>query len=333
MLKSLVGTYVVLFLASTLHAATWDEPWHRDVVAKADAFGLYEVVKDSADGVVLKEIRHLAGNQTGPDVEVNGFYAGELLSTSSVNGARDSESIVRLKGAGTRYYLFLKKAPSGSGWRLATPTAGFAEVRSDGKVLATFRISIHLAVVDASTYELTQTWIFRALHGEKWQGESSSADMQKFIQAQLSAAPGSLLADATPAQLDQFFTQHAALETAYLIGYSVELETLSKFLKDPVFHTQISAVRALRASVAKERNATLMAFVTDDSRDRLARVFAVLMLREAGARELKDEIIAYIPKAPPAEVGLGLNIMDPRIGTAFPGSLKGALEALVAEWK
>jgi hypothetical protein len=328
MLKRLFGIVVVLTLSSTLHAATWDEPWHRDVVAKAEAFGLYEVVGTSPGRVVLKEIRHLAGSQTGPSVEVDGFYAGELLTSSSVNGARDDESILRLKGVGTRYYLFLKRAPSGSAWRLATPTSGFAEVRSDGNVVATYRISIHQALLDSSTYELTQTCIYRKLHGE-----DCSADVYKFIQTQLSAEPGALSSDATPGQVDRFFTQHAALETAYLIGYAVDLETISKFVKDPVFHAQISAVRALRVSESKERDATLMAFVADDSRNMLARVVAVQMIREAGARELKDQITAYLPKSPLTEVGLGINIMDPRIGTKFPESLKDALEELLAEWK
>jgi hypothetical protein len=319
---------LVLTVSSSLLASTWDEPWHREVVAKADAFGLYEVVNSSPSRVVLKEVRHLAGVQTGSSVEIDGFYAGELLSSTSINGVQDDEFGLRLKAAGTRYYLFLKKAPSGRTWRLASPTSGFAEVGSDGKVVSTFRISIHQALVDSKTYELTQTCIYRKLHGEE-----CSPEVYKYIQTQLSTDPGSLAANAPPEQSDRFFTQHAALETAYLIGYAVDLGVLSKFLRDPVFHTQISAVRALRASDSKERSATLMAFVADDSRNILARVIAVQMIREAGARELKDQITAYIPKAPTTEVGLGLNIMDPRIGTKFPDSLKQALQELVAEWK
>jgi hypothetical protein len=48
---------------------------------------------------------------------------------------------------------------------------------------------------------------------------------------------------------------------------------------------------------------------------------------------LKDRIVAYLPDAPSEETGLGMNIMDPRIGTVFPGSLKEALTELVADWK
>ena len=328
MRKGFYGIVVALIACSSLYAATWDEPWHRDVVLKAEAFGLYEVVTSSPARVALKEIRPLAGIQTGPNIEIDGFYAGELLSSSSVNGRSTGESTLMLKGSGTRYYLFLKKAPTGSRWRIASPTTGFAEVRADAKVVATFRISLHQAVVDSNTYELTQTCIYKKLHGEE-----CSADLYRYIVTQLSLEPPVMSATSSPEQADRFFNQHAALETSYLIGYSVDRDTLSKFLRDPGFHTQISAVRALRSSDSRERNAMLMAFVADDTRNILARVIAAEMIREAGAKELMDSITAYIPKASTEEVGLGMNIMDPRIGTRFPDSLKQALEKLVADWK
>jgi hypothetical protein len=328
MLKTLPGIALILVLCSNLYATTWDEPWHRDVVAKSDAFGLYEVVSTSPTKVVFKEVRHLAGLQTGPIVELTGYYSRELMSSSTVNGVRDDESELRFKGPGTRYYLFLKKSSAGTTWTIASPTSGFAPVQPDGKVIGTFRISVHQALVDSDAYELAQICIFRKLHGEQ-----CSPNVSTFIQAQLAAAPAVMSANASPEQADQFYKQHVALETAYLTGYVVDRETLLKFLKDSVVHTQISAVRALRASDSTERNAMLMSFVTDDSRHILARVVAVQMIREAGARELKEQIVAYAPKASSTGVGLGIEIMDPRVGTKFPSSLKAALEELIAEWK
>jgi hypothetical protein len=276
----------------------------------------------------LKEIRHLAGIQTGPNIEIDGFYAGERMSSSSVNGRSTGESNLSFNGPGTRYYLFLKKAPSGSRWRIASPTTGFAEVEANAKVVATFRISIHLALVDSNTYEMTQICIFKKLHGEE-----CSADVYKYISTQLSFEPPVMSQTASPEQADRFFNQHAALETSYLIGYSVDRDTLSKFLRSPDFHAQISAVRALRSSDSSERNAMLMAFVVDDTRDLLARVIAVQMIQEVVARELMDSLAAYIPRASTETVGLGMNIMDPRIGTRFPESLKDALAKLIADWK
>jgi len=70
----------------------------------------------------------------------------------------------------------------------------------------------------------------------------------------------------------------------------------------------------------------------DKSRTSIARVFAVLMLRENNARELKAQVAAYIPEAPADEAGLGMNIMDPRVGTNFPDSVKAALQELIATW-
>jgi hypothetical protein len=106
-----------------------------------------------------------------------------------------------------------------------------------------------------------------------------------------------------------------------------------KFLSDSSFHTQISAVRALAASTVADRNAMLMNFVTDDTRDALARVVAVAMIRETNGRELKDQLAAYAPKASVQEVGLVANIMDPRVGTRFPENLKKAIEELLTSWK
>jgi len=329
MLKKLPGiVLLILALCTSLSAETWDEPWHRDVVEKSDAFGLYEVVRTSPTRVVFKEVRHLAGLQTGPNVELTGYYSGNVVSTSTVNGVRTGESSLSFKGPGTRYYLFLKKVSGSTTWVIASPTSGFAEVQPGDKVISTFRISVHQALVDSGTYELAQTCIFRKLHGQE-----CSPDVYSFIQTQLAAAPAAMSNNASAEEADLFFKQHAALETTYLTGYAVEPEILSKFLEDSVFHTQISAVRALRALASKERNAMLMSFVTNDSRNILARVVAVQMIRETGARELKDQIIAYVPKASSTPVGLGIAIMDPRIGTRFPASLKSALEELIAEWK
>jgi len=77
----------------------------------------------------------------------------------------------------------------------------------------------------------------------------------------------------------------------------------------------------------------LMAFVTDDTRDLLARVFAVQMIREIDARELKAQIEEYLPKASQQPVGLGVRVTDSRIGTSFPDSLRDALNRLLAAWK
>ena len=326
-----MGALILLTIPMQVFASTWDEPWHRDVVAKADSFGRYELISATPTRAVFKEILHLAGAQTGANVEIDGFY-GTLTSQTTIVGPGgrvvDDEWSLTFRNPGTQYYLFLQKAPSGNTWRIATPTSGFAPVR-DEKVTATFRISVHLALVDARTFEMTQACIFDKLHGKS----ECSPNVSAFINQQLSLPPAEVSAAAPPAQMDRFFNQHVALETAYLTRYSLSRETLVKFLSDSSFHTQISAVRALAASTVADRNAMLMNFVTDDTRDALARVVAVAMIRETNGRELKDQLAAYAPKASVQEVGLVSNIMDPRVGTRFPENLKKAIEELLTSWK
>ena len=54
---------VLLVLNFSVQAHTWNEPWHKEVVEKADSFGLYEVVKNSNFSLKLKRVKHLAGKK------------------------------------------------------------------------------------------------------------------------------------------------------------------------------------------------------------------------------------------------------------------------------
>jgi len=258
----LIVGFVALASALAL-AAVWNEPWHREVVLGADSFGLYDTVKVTPFTATFKRIRGLAGADTGDAVTVDGFYGSTTPSSTSVRPGQtyDDEWTLRFRN-GRKYYLFLKRAsaaqgggllppgvsPAASGgtasesWRIATPTGGVAEVQADGKVVATYRHSLHQAVVDEATFELTQTCIFDTLHRTK----PCVPDVRAFIDEQLAAEPASLLGTPTSADQERFFKQHAALETAYLIGYSADRARLETFLKAPFFHTQISAVRMRR---------------------------------------------------------------------------------------
>lgn len=340
---------VVAFVAlasSVMFAAVWDEPWHREVVLGADSFGLYDAVNVTPFTTTFKRVRGLAGADTGDAVTADGFYGSTAPLTSSVRPgqAYDDEWTLRFR-SGHRYYLFLKRAPAAANaaaastaaaraaptesWRIATPTGGQAEVQADGTIIATYRHSLHQARVDAATFELTQTCIFDTLH----QTNPCVPEARAFIDAQLAAEPASLLGNPGSADEERFFKQHAALETAYLIGYSADRARLEAFLKSPFFHAQISAVRAFARLDAADRNTNLADFVMDDTRNPLARTFAVQAIRELNARELKDRLSAYLPTASTDEVGLGARISDSRIGTVFPHSLQDALSRLLADWK
>jgi hypothetical protein len=280
-------------------------------------------------------------------VIVDGFSGSTAPQTALTRPGTnyDDEWTLRFR-SGRRYYLFLKRAPAGGAgaliraapaaadvpgesWRIATPTEGLAMVQPDGTVVATYRHSLHQAVVDASTFELTQACIFDALHKVR----PCRAEVRTFIDEQLAAAPATLDGNPPAADRARFFTQHVALETAYLAGISVDPVRLRAFLQSPFFHTQISAVRALARLESGDRNTMLAEFVADGTRDPLARVFAVEVIRELRAVDLKDRLIAYLPAASTDAVGLGAQISDSRIGTTFPHSLREALVRLLAEWK
>jgi hypothetical protein len=71
----------------------------------------------------------------------------------------------------------------------------------------------------------------------------------------------------------------------------------------------------------------------DETRDPLARVFAVEAIRELHAVDLKNRLAAYLPKASTEPVNLGARVTDSRIGTRFPASLRNALDLLLADWQ
>ncbi len=314
---------ICMLIASVLavseaRATTWDEPWHREVVSAATSFGLYEISQSSATAATLKRIKHLAGDDPGPVVELNAFYALDYTSLSDEHGPKFELPL------GLRGYFYLKRV--GNAWAMATPTAGVAGLRPDGKVLATYRISVHQALLDAGLYEDTQRCIFLVLHGQN----GCDAHMTAFILSELAKPAEIIGTDRDMSTLDGFFRQHAALETAGLIRYALSDDILERFLSTPDMHVQFSALRALVASGRANRAERLMRFVEDKHGQLAARVFAVGLLKEIGAHEMKQRLLAFSASASEQEVGLGIDLMDPRVSTRFPSTLKGALKAAAA---
>src|SRR5262249_33269663 len=144
----------------------------------------FEIVSATPTEAVFTEVRHLAGKPAGETVTVNGVYVTPA-SLSSRGNAPDDEWTLRFPKTG-RVYLFLQSATDGT-YRLPTPTAGVALVAADGNVRATFRHSLHQALIDSGSYELTQTCIFQKLHGT-----DCAPEVGQFINTQLSGAPAGL---------------------------------------------------------------------------------------------------------------------------------------------
>lgn len=310
----------LLTFATAARASTWEEPWHKDVVTQADSFGLYKAEAASETKASFILVKHLAGDETGKEVTVDGFYALDPVVFGK------GRTLPLLFEAGNQYYLFIKHGNSKDSWSIATNTSGFAKVAPEG-VVATYRIAMHQAYVPPDVYEMTQTCIFNHLHGL-----ACTPDTQVFINKEVAYPVAELSENAAKADMDRFFLQHAALETAYLIKYPISLKTLSKFLASGFFHVQIAAVRALSASGAPERNQMLLSFAEDTSKNIMARIMAVVLIKDLNARELKPQLAAYMDKGPDEGFWWGRDIMDPRLAPDFPGTVQVAIDETLKAW-
>jgi hypothetical protein len=310
------GLLVALACHCNAQATTWNEPWHKEVVSGATSLGLYEIVDSQPHTVTLKQLKHIAGDDTGATVQLRSFYALRLTSLSS--GDKPEFRLPQ----GRRAYFYLKRVDTG--WAIATPTSGYALLNANGKVAATYRFSAHQALIDPQLYETTQRCIFQKLHGV----DHCDPTITTFIATELAKPASGIGADETPEGQQEFFRQHAALETAGFIGTSLPDDLLERFLTKSDVHVQISALRALAGSSRSDKADRLMRFVEDNNATMPARVVAVLLLKEVGAHQMKARLQAYASQASEEETGLGMALMDPRIGTWFPSSLKQAVRVV-----
>ena len=313
---------ILLMISFKIFSHTWDEPWHKEVVAGSDTFGLYEVVGNSGFSVNLNLIKHLAGENADKEIEVSQYYLFDRTSNPS-----DLDDHPFEYSKGQRVYAFLKK--EGDRYAVATPMSGIATILEDGSVHATYRHSLHGAKSDPQEYEILQTCIFNYLHGLECQAHAVA-----LVKKTLKVPVGVLSESASDEDVDRFFSQHAALETSYLAKIPNSIDVLRPFLDSDFFHVQVGAVRALAASNYSNKEGELLSFVASDDKDGMARVMAVLLLNELPSENAVIFLNEYLTSAPEEEVYLGANsIMDPRIGTWYPQSVKAAVEWYLAENK
>jgi len=228
-------------------------------------------------------------------------------------------------GSDSDYYLFLRKANTGAGYLIETPTTGWAKVNDKG-VNATYRHSYHQALVPEEVYETTMVAIFNKIHGIK--GDETQA--QRFVSAELSQPPA-IMKDATDETRAKFFLQHAALETFRYIGSEKDLTLIDPFLQADDFHVQISAVRSIDGMRSETVSRKLMDFI-EAERYGFAKVMAVWGLRDQKARGMLPRLRKFLANGKDEETGFGGNLMDPRIGTEFPSSIKAAIKELMETW-
>lgn len=312
-----------LLAACSVYAMTWDEPWHEEVVRTADSLALAQILQNDGEQVRAKLVKQLAGASVPAEFVISEF---SLLRLTSMTAGHEPRFGLREGGT---YYLFLKQGKKAGAWALPTPTTGYAVLDKD-EVTATYRHSYHMALVKPDIYERTQTAIFQHLHAKPY----DAAYIEKFMTDQLAELPQNIPADVERQreQAERFFNQHAALECFYYFGLERQAILIGPFLASDSYHVPISAARALSAINSAAGKKRLLDFVQGKG-NAFAKVMAVWGLKRLNAREHLPQLLAYAEKSAGEEAGFGGSIMDPRVGTHFPASVKAAIQELAQEWQ
>jgi hypothetical protein len=315
--RGLISTIAGLSVAAG--ATTWDEPWHREVVGLSNTLGLYKIdsIKDGQVTITLQ--KHVVGSVTPRKIEIKEFHLHRITSGSTDH----FEFFVR---PGMSAYLFLRQSKKGN-WQFATPSAGMDPIEADGKVQATYRHSMHKALVSADIYEMTQICIFEATHGRECAGQP----VRDYVKQVLANPVSSPSETSTPDEMNQFFRQHAALETAAAAKLSVDSRHIDRFLSATASHVQMSALAYVAYAGPGDRMTAVAEFVCGSKGHPMTLSMGLVILRRENARNQVDRLKACRSTISDAGTYMG-RIMDPRIGTDFPSNPRQGLDALLNDW-
>lgn len=309
---------IALFLILTLTiqtqvlAETWNEPWQKEIIKKADYFVLAKVLSNvDSIGAEIEVIKYFGNQKLTGRILINGFSLLQMTSSSGhgVHLNFEKDQI---------FYFLLTKREDGN-YAIPTPTSGFAVLDEDKNVFATYRHSFHQALVSQEIYEKTYVEIWNYYKTSEFNKENIIPFINEFI-------------DKKPAGFEEneisfFFLQHAALETAYLLDIPIALDRLKKFVESDNFHSRVSALQLLSNSNNQETKEYLFAYINNKQNENFEKVIAIWSLSKIGGKEYKEKLIAIAENQSDEETGFGGNIMDPRVGTHFP-SPKSAIEKL-----
>lgn len=306
-------TTILLFILSfsNLKAETWNEPWQKEIIEKSDYFVLGKVI-EKTDSFAKIKVEKNFGDKTLPEVIIiDDYFLLELTSSSGQELENDLENNIS-------FYLLLKMNSKGN-FSLPTPTSGHARLDENKNVYATYRHSYHLALVPQSIYELTfnNIWDYykRNIINEK--------EINDFINRELKNKPASFDED----EINDFFLQHVALETAYLLDLTPDFNEVIKFAKSDNFHSKVSALQLLGNYKTKEANEFLFNSIQDLNYDNFQKVISIWAIKKNGDIVFINKLKSIKDNLSDEETGFGGNIMDPRVGTYFP-TPKIAVESL-----
>jgi len=313
LIKILVFLTLTLTTQTNLFAETWNEPWQKEIIQKADYFVLANVLSNiEGIGTKIEIIKSFGTQNISGEILINSF---SLLKLSSASGHGVHLDFKK----GQTIYFLLTKRDDGN-YAIPTPTSGFAVMDADKNVYATYRHSYHQTLVSQELYEKTYTEIWNYYKTSKFDKKNVS----QFINENIDKAPASFDEE----EISTFFLQHAALETAYLLDFPIELNRLKKFVNCDNFHSRVSALQLLSTSKKNYTKDFLFEYIKDEKNENFEKVIAIWSLTKIGGKEYSEKLISITDLLSDEETGFDSNLMDPRIATHFP-SPKSAVEALL----
>jgi hypothetical protein len=228
---------------------------------------------------------------------------------------------------GQVYYLFIKESEKANTYQIPTPTSGWARLQGTD-VAATYRHSLHKALVPEEIYEKTMQAIFNGAKGQPYDTDF----IERFTKEQLTQSVAALSQEDS-AMTKRFFLQHVALESVYHLGKGADLALLTPFTESDDYHVQISACRAVSRIESPGAKELLMKFIEGKNGVGFAKVMCVWGLKRLNAKGMIPRLEAFVKTGADQETGFGGDIMDPRVGTYFPESVKASIKGLLHEWR
>jgi hypothetical protein len=318
----LILLFVGFIIAHDARATTWDEPWHDEVMRTSESFVKVRITENQGSAAKAEVIKFLAGERTPAQIELRGYSKLVVGSTSS-----GSSYELRLPFVpGQVYYVFIKKSEKTNAYQIPTPTSGWASFHGTD-VAATYRHSLHKALVPEEVYEKTMQAIFLGTKGQPY----DTNFIERFIKEQLTQTVA-VLKQEDSAMTKRFFLQHVALESFYHLGKGADLALLTPFMNTDDFHVQISACRAVSRIDSPSSAELLMKFIEGKGVG-FAKVMCVWGLKRLNAKGMISRLEAFLKTGVDQETGFGGDIMDPRVGTYFPESVKDSIKVLLEEWR
>ncbi len=292
-------------------AETWNEPWQKEIIKNSEYFVLAKVISNiDSIGTRIEIIKYFGDQKLTGEILINGFSQLQMTSSSGHGLHLDFKKDQIL-------YFLLTKRKDGN-FAIPTPTSGFAILDDDKNVYATYRHSYHQALIPQDIYEKTYTEIWNYYKTSNFDKD----EIIGFINENIEKKPAGFGED----EISTFFLQHAALETAYLLDLTFELDKLKKFIDFENFHSNVSALQLLRNSDKKETKEYLFEYIKNDKNENFQKVIAIWSLNKISGKEYNKKLIKIKDILSDEETGFGGNIMDPRVGTHFPSPKSAVTE-------